>query len=368
MKLIYLDTSNFSLLSKTKVSEPQKYNDFVEKWKNNHYTLAFTIAHLDELLRLEFENERIIRFEVLEDLLPFKFENNLMNKEILSAFIEKNVVEASFSGIEVFPRMFSQNINNAQDLVLLKSFNMDIYREVINLMYIATETSWEANTQPTREKNAKLPRLSDLPTDSMTSEMKQSLEDILENMKNELPEKFQDIPKEFLDYGQAFVSDMMKTFVEKSDESGFREAFSEFVGAEANTTKSLKNPLKVVMENFQFSLFVNDFIKRIMGIEDAETIQRLNSLMNLIDCPGLWLGEQVKQQIVLAKDSKASNEKDIQHISHLPYVNVFITDKRIVESTKQVLRKQNLIESLRHLALPINVSNNLESLENALFI
>ena len=328
MKLIYLDTSHFSLLSKTKVSEPQKYNEFVEKWKNNHYTLAFTIAHLDELLRLEFENERIIRFEVLEDLLPFKFESNLMNKEILSAFIEKSLIEASFSGIEVFPRMFSQNINTAQDLNLLKSFNMDVYREVINLMYIANEIAWEANTQPTREKNAKLPRLSDLPTDPMTSEIKQLLEDILENMKHELPKQFQDTPKEFLDFGQTFISDIMKTFVEKSDEAGFREAFSEFVGAEANTTKSLKNPLKVVMENFQFSLFVNDFIKRIMEIEDTQTIQRLNSSIRLNDCPGLWLGEQVKQQIILAKDSKASNEKDIQHISYLPYVDVFMTDKR----------------------------------------
>ena len=46
MKLIYPDTSNFSLLSKTKVLEPQKYNEFVEKWKNNHYIPAFTIAIL----------------------------------------------------------------------------------------------------------------------------------------------------------------------------------------------------------------------------------------------------------------------------------------------------------------------------------
>ena len=72
-------------------------------------------------------------------------------------------------------------------------------------------------------------------------------------MKHELPKQFQDTPKEFLDFGQTFISDIMKTFVEKSDESGFiEEAFSEFVGAEANTTKSLKNPLKVVMENFQY--------------------------------------------------------------------------------------------------------------------
>ena len=48
-----------------------------------------------------------------------------MNKEILSAFIEKNLIEASFyMELKVFPRMFSHiNINTAQDFkICIKSY------------------------------------------------------------------------------------------------------------------------------------------------------------------------------------------------------------------------------------------------------
>lgn len=311
MKLIYLDTSNFSLLSKSKVSEQQNYISFVRKWKNSGYTLAFTVAHLDELLRLEFANERNTRFEILEDLLPFKFESKLMDKEILSAFIEKKVVEARFNDIDLFPQVFSQKISNSDDLELLKGFDFDGYRQIIDLYYSATKISWEANAQSTRKKTDKLPRLSDLPNEPMTPEMKQLMETSLENMKTELPKNFQNFPDEVIDLGQSFVADIMKTFVEKSDQSGFREAFSEFIGANTNDSKTLKNSINHLMENLWFNLFLDNFIEKFLKIDDVQKIQHLKSLINLKDCPGMWLSEQVKNQLKLAKDSKASNEKDI---------------------------------------------------------
>jgi hypothetical protein len=109
MTLIYLDTSNFSLLSLTKIHEPQKYQDFIAKWKKNNYLLAFTTAHLDELLRAEFPDERETRFKILEDLLPFRFESRLTDKEFLLAFIEKKLIESRFNDIEVVKFFRTQN-------------------------------------------------------------------------------------------------------------------------------------------------------------------------------------------------------------------------------------------------------------------
>ena len=349
MKLIYLDTSNFSLLTSVKGSEPQKYNDFLKKWKQSNLTLAFTIAHLDELLRLDIADSRDARFEVLEDLVPFRFENKLMDKEFLLAFIEKKIIEPKLCGIDVFPQVFSQNISNTEDLALLKGFDADFYRTIIDGFHTASGLSWDANTQGSQDKNEKLQRLADIQDIPMTPEMMKPIEDIIENM------------------GDNPVSDMLRNFVEKANQTNVLDAFSEFIGVDSKDAKTLKNPVESLLKNFGFGLHLENFISGVLEVNDSEEIQRLKLLVNLKDCSGLWLSEQIKTQLVLAKDSKASNEKDLQHISHLPYVDVFLTDRRIASATTQVLRKKDLIESLRGITQPISISNNLAALEKALF-
>lgn len=68
-----------------------------------------------------------------------------------------------------------------------------------------------------------------------------------------------------------------------------------------------------------------------------------------------------------AGDVSANNEYDLEHIHYLPYVDVFLTDKRIVDKVKQILRKSDLIKSLKSVKVPTNIPNSLEYLEKALF-
>jgi hypothetical protein len=121
------------------------------------------------------------------------------------------------------------------------------------------------------------------------------------------------------------------------------------------------------MKDFWFSLLLDNFISNFLGISDFQRVQNLKASICIKDCPGVWLSEQIKNQLKLAKDSKASNEKDIQHISHLPYVSMFLTDRRIVEAFNQVKRKDSFIESLKDITLPVSISNNIDSLEKVLF-
>jgi hypothetical protein len=350
MKLIYLDTSNFSLLTSVKSSEPQKYDDFLKKWKQRNFTLAYTNAHLDELLRLEIADSRDARFKVLEDLLPFRFENRRMEKEFMLALIAKKIIEPNIGGIDLLPQIFSQRISNTEDLNLLKGFNADFYRTIIDDYHAASGLSWDASTQGSKSKNDKLPRLSDLSDTTTTHEMMKPLIDAIESM------------------GDNPVAEIMRKFVDKAKQTSYREAFSELIGANPSNAKTQKKSLDWSLKEFYFGLHFKNFITGVLEVNDSEEIQRLESLVNLKDCSGFWLSEQVKTQLVLAKDSKASNEKDIKHISHLPYVDVFLTDRRITSATIQVLRKKDLIESLKGITQPISVSNNLESLEKALFL
>lgn len=368
MKLVYLDTSNFSLLSDVKVSQEKKYYEFVEKWENANLTLAFSIAHLDELLRLEQETSRDLRFQILEDFLPFRFENMLSDKEILSFFLENNLFELKFKEMEVFPKAFSKIVFDKNDLDLLRGFDVHFYREILEQFNFASSYSWQAFSQSHSEKNQKLPRLSDMQNFELTPEMIQSIRTMIENLDVGFSKDFLGVSKEEInEAGNKIISELINNFLNKAQETSYFEAFSEFIGADATNSKTLKNPLQSLMENFRFEVYVSDFLIRVLEIEDSEQTTNFQSKIKITNCPGLWLSEQVKLQLKLAKDSKASNEKDIQHITHLPYVDVFFSDRRIVSATKQVLRKPELINSLKNISLPIQIANNIEALENSLF-
>jgi hypothetical protein len=120
--------------------------------------------------------------------------------------------------------MFSQVISNLEDLNLLRVFNFDGYRQLIDLYNKATEISWKTNSKSTVKKTDKQPRLSDLPNSPMSDEMKRSMDESVEIMKSEL-KNFSNFPTEFLEGGQSFVLEMLKDFTAKADQVGFQQAF-----------------------------------------------------------------------------------------------------------------------------------------------
>ena len=111
---------------------------------------------------------------------------------------------------------------------------------------------------------------------------------------------------------------------------------------------------------------VSYFLSQMLYNND-EHIAFLADKISIEDCPGKWLEQQVEHQLEISGDFETSNQLDIKHISYLPYVDILITDKRIVDKTIQVFRNKDLLDSLRTVTLPKKVSNSIESLENALF-
>jgi hypothetical protein len=89
--------------------------------------------------------------------------------------------------------------------------------------------------------------------------------------------------------------------------------------------------------------------------------------VKLEDCPGAWLKNAVEIQMrkAVAKD-EPSNLFDLNHLSHLPYVDLFFGDKSIATFTSQVLTSPNLPVSLLNVKRPIAVPNSIEALESAI--
>ncbi|HEU4558306.1 MAG TPA: hypothetical protein VFS20_10665, partial [Longimicrobium sp.] len=97
MPLIYLDSSNISLLSHARSKHPEKYVAFVQRWRSHESALALSYAHIWELRQYGGFWERHRRHKVLMDLCPIHTDVNVLNpsrtaygtpveREILKAF------------------------------------------------------------------------------------------------------------------------------------------------------------------------------------------------------------------------------------------------------------------------------------------
>ena len=298
-------------------------------------------------------------------MLPIHIEKKLFNKEILLAFIDKGIFSFSSNGIGLEPKPFSQIIKTSQQLSEeIRILDLELFHNLYNMGYEGHKHSWEAKVINPSRKNQKVPRLKDYSDFEVTNEKSKEFRKEWKKAKDELVSN-PNLPQEFLQFGTNFVEVMLENFLSNAEENGFLEAFSKFIEIDSTDEKLLKKPVEALIEKSNFKSKVKICLLELELEEDL--VEALADKISLEDCFGNWLCKQVEIQIRKSGDSKASNQADIEHISHLPYVNFFFTDKRIVEMTKQVLRFKDLPQSLKIDKLPISISNSIKELENTLF-
>jgi hypothetical protein len=359
MKLIYLDTSHIALLTEEWKRDSHKVGKFVEKWRERDYVLALSQIHFAEISEHNSELVRKSRYKFLENLFPIHLESgNFFEKEILLALNRKGLIKTNF-----IIDFFSAKISDKQEFaVLTDTLNNNFFREMFGVMSKAQNFSWEAESLRKFEKNKKLRRLKDIPNDASFNTNFTELLDILNSYQNEITKELSPIFKE--SYQQSFlnINSLIESFANEAEENGYLSTISKMLEVDISTPKQLNKPVENAVKEFHFNLIVSqtalthnipkEFILKNISIED---------------CQSLWLCSKVKDYLIKANDTSPSNEYDLQHIQYLPYVDIFFADKRIVDKTKQVLKNPDLIESLKNLSAPINVSNNIESLERNLF-
>lgn len=314
MKLVYLDTSHFSLLTDVLTSNPNNFRNFIDKWKEAEYVLAVSKTHIEEIMQLSFLETRNLRFKILSEFMPFKYENeNFFSREIYLILFKNGLIKISEEDRTTNLCIFTNTISNNNDLELIqKTYSLIRASGLYSLTQFANKTGWKAREKDTFHISPK-PKL--------------------KNVKGKFLFK----------------------------------VFSRFIDIDASNPNILRQTFQSVLNNFLFKTQLKSTLKTNFLITDKKEISKIHKRISRKDCSGLWLRTEIENRLLLAGDFKPNNEKDLEHIQYLPYVDLFITDKRMVEMTTQVLRSSYLPDNLKKVSFPIKVSQSLEALEKTLF-
>lgn len=317
MKLIFLDTSNLILLSETKRTNPQRFEEFLAKGKSKESVLALTQTNLVELLKAKHQSTRISHFDFLNCLLPIRYESeNFFEKETTLALFRKGHLKIDVNANSNI-KFFSNIVGNEEDFALIyDSINIISRVGVFNLLSVAQTYSWKAKSNDVFYKNPK-PRFSD---------MDKSL------------------------WGKLV-----------------KKIYARFTGIDTNNLKNNNRTMESLLDEFRFKVQIKSVLKNRMDIKMPATIEAVAKSVTVKDCPGLWLRQEAEKNLSRAGSDDYKNAFDLDNIQYLPYIDCLVTDKRIVDVVEQVFRRNNLLESLKSTPLPKKVSNTIESLESVLF-
>lgn len=318
MKLIYLDTSDFILLSNKKKTGDKLYTDFLLTWKNTDCVLALTQIHLVELLQAKHFETRSAHFELLKDFLPFRYESeNFFEREIVGELVRKGFIIFPENDKDFAIRIFSKAIETEEDIAVIYSASNIISRIGFYKAFSkANQKSWEAKSTNTLHTTPK-PRFSNM--------------------------------------GNQWLGLLGK------------KLFAKFIGVDFKDKKNQNKTIEALLEDFLFKIQVKSSLKAHFGKAEKQLVLKILASIRVENCKGLWLRKEVEKNLKRSNDYDPNNESDLNHLQYLPYVDKFITDKRIVDKTIQVLRRNDLINSLTSVSYPIKSSNSIELLQQAIF-
>lgn len=317
MRLTFLDTSNFILLSSLKKTNPQRFEKFLTEWQNRDFVLAVTQVHLTELIKAKYNDTKAAHLDLLHCFLPFRYESkNFFEKELILTLFKKGMLKIT-NTTDLNIKFFSNVIGNREDLLMV--FNaVSIIRNfgVFNLVARGQKSAWQANANNSFYNNPK--------------------------------------PK-FSDMGKNLAGNFIK------------KIFAKFIGIDWKDSRNNNKSIEILLDNFLFKVQIKSTLKSYFGINDFIFVKQISEKLKVEDCQGLWLRREVEKNLIRAGSSDYKNDYDLDNIQYLPYVDCLISDKRIVEATEQVLRRKNLLDSLKSVSPPRKTSNSIESLEKVLF-
>lgn len=318
MNLTYLDTSNFILLSEVKKNNPQRFNDFITEWKKKDFILALSQIHLIELLQAKYKETRTHHLNLLSSFLPFRFESEIFfQREIALVLFKRGILSFQEQDTETAISLFSKKVETQNDLTLIFTASNLISRIGFYKTYSkANQFAWKAKSTGT----------------------------------------FHNSPK-------TRFSEIEKTWFGKIG----KYILAKFMGIDLKNPKNHKKSMEALLEDFHLRNQIKSSLKTLFQETDSSLIQRVIADIHLQDCKGLWLRTEVEKNLVKASDFDPNNEYDLDNIQYFPYVDIFVTDKRIVDKTIQVLRRPKIIEDLKGITYPKKSASSIDIFEKNLF-
>lgn len=377
MPVVYLDTSHLDLLGRTLLKNAPEFSSFVDRWQLLGCELALSWAHHHELRRYGASEDREVRYRVIQALAPIHCDFSprpdvpnafvtLERREILKALADLGILGGSSEQIAKYTRGFPESLCSPDELMSLRAIEDEGYGMMFSAFYDAARQSAAANSRPDGVKYER-PRLSRLPNAEPSIEDKEeflrqfaaAIDTVdLSALRNVIPDEL----------WREAIHDLRKpleAFFDRASSAGVVTAISENLGVDPEDPvyrRSYTDELRHAHEHRSAVIqLLRDTLKA-----DAALVEEVAPLIGLMDCPGTWLKRKVEIQLRKASPTaEANNLFDLEHLAHLPYVDLLTADGRIVEYCRQVLR-ENQHPALLRVAEPVAIPSTIVALEHVL--
>jgi hypothetical protein len=180
--LVYLDTWLWSRVSQARVREPARFESFRAIWRECNCELAISQTHLFELRRHGAPEERGARYELLEALLPGRFDMLGDKQPVMNTVTSREIAVAHGRGLnlEVMPRVdaywagFPLPVRDEGDVAVLRQVEAPDVGAFLNLLYDALTYEAASRRRPRTTRYQRV-RLAALPTNKPSAKQVDAL-------------------------------------------------------------------------------------------------------------------------------------------------------------------------------------------------
>lgn len=365
MTLVYLDNSHLNLLETTRRKDPDRFARFRDRWKSEGRVLAVSRVHAAEISSSRFQEAREGRYDVIKDLFPVRT-NIAVNTASRSPSTLLEVREALVA-LGLTPDDVQIDRHWAGFPTTAEHFELEVavlvhesepVRDLTGGMHLGHMVAADARA---REKNARYERLRlrDLPDEPMDrEEFKLGMIELKETFGRAAREHGID-PK----YQESVLTGILGMY-QRIQETGRRAAFAESMEADVDADASVF--VDELVARAQVRRTVREHLGR--AFPGNQEVLEEASALKLQDCPGTWLQHAVGQEIQSAEPRyPVGNIYDGEHIAHLPYADILLTDKRVANYVPQIRRRSPELEVWQLSNPPVSVPKDIDRLEDAVF-
>lgn len=378
---MYLDTWTASLLARTLRTDPDRFEAFLHVWRGSASRLALSRAHLLELRRHRDPEVRAARYALIEALLPAPFDMWLgAGQQELVELTDREIAVAAMRhlGKPLPPQAdarwvgFPMEIATVDDVAVIRAqLESDLLGGATDLFRSALElrASLDARPPGTAYDRPRLAGLPDAPPDPAAIERVAAEAASLSGAHPLVPELMQAAQALFgaaeLEESLAVAREQVGEILARVGAVGPREALRE---GDAQGQSRRNEFVDVHLQNRAFSASVRRVAAAVSGVQDVRAIDGALRGVRRAMCPGLWLRDAVEIELRKAKAVPEANDWfDLDHLTHLPYVEVYFADREMAAVVRQVLgRTDQLPPALRGVAAPVTGAASVDAIEAAL--
>jgi hypothetical protein len=377
-QLVYLDTWTLSALGQALTAQRNQFDEFKKAWRETNSVLALSRTHLIELRRHKDSATRSARYDVISELLPGRFDMLLAPEEpVLNAVTDREIAvqlcrlfgrEEVLKDADRYWVGFPRRIEGPDDVAdVREELEKSSLANVLDLFYEGLKLAAHVSSRDSGQRYERV-RLERLSNERLTPEKVEDLVSRVDSELENLPFWHQirdQFPEDDLAEGLSSAKDYLRRLLNRTQEVGIQKALRE---GDAHNQSRPNEFFDVHQQNTAFTARIREIAGALTGETNLGMIDNATQGVTRAGCPGLWLRDAVDLELRKSRHhAQASDWMDLDHLTHLPYVDLQFSDYEIAAVTRQVLKRQDTLpKGLLGIHPPIATEASLDAVKHQL--